>query len=525
MGINDLEYMIRMNDYYDLKVNLLNPNHAMAAALKTICHIPKYTKAYRNLAIQLKNYQNFGASLMLGLFYQGNKDYNNSFDIYEKLESQFDKLNNDSVKAYVMSIYYPTIYAKDNKNADQSFKNGIDNLVRLGTIVYIHAPFHTKGWSLLHNSKEDKLSEHLQHWLDIVKDEDIIPLDYYQPLMIINEILKGEKENALHRLRRFEARFEGANVIEYKKLYDWLIKNNTYPKFTKRYQLLSNTIDSICNVDKTLNKKSNYKSDKFLDFMLEWQKCIHLNRDFDKSILNGFFQNERQKECLMDSLSVWDIKFTELGKNEITQNTKIEIQLFGKPQLMINENLLPYNDWESKKAFELFIFIIIKGWKFKKNLQKDLVIFQIWGFAILNPENKKNNLNSCISKMRKTLHNSETQLIISEQSQIGFDWENTNYTLDIDDFYQSFIKGKEAIQLNEKEKGIAYLKHGINVYSGYLGNNIRSEWIEEIRATFHNYYLECLTLLTTHLPDKENQKLLKSEQLKFPDEDIEEYLK
>ncbi len=522
-GIKDLDSTIKMNEYYDLKINLLNPNHAMAAALKTIGHIPKYTKAYNDIAILLNCNNNFGASLMLGLFYQGNKSFNKAYKIYQELIAKIDKLNNDNVKAYIMSIYYPSIYNVDEEFAEESFSKGINKLVDLGTIVYIHAPFHVKGWTLLRNNQEKKLDNHLLYWLDIVKSEETIPLDYYQPLMIINEIIKGEKQNALHRLRRFESRFEGANILQYKNLYDWLIKENTYPKFTNRYKVLSELINSITHVDKKLNKISVNKSDKFLDFLIEWQRCIHVEKDFEKSILYRFAQNDRQKECLLDSLIVWDISMSKFEENEISQSKIISIQLLGQPNVSIEKVLINKNLKGISKPIELFIYLILKGWKFNKQLSKEQIASQLWEFNEEDIDSKVGKLNITLSRLRKSLNNKDNSYILNELNSIGFNWDYSNYRLDIDDFYQSYNLGKDAFNNKELEKGISYLKHAINVYAGYLCNKVKSEWIDEMRATFHNYYLDCLTLLFDNLSDKEKQKLLFSEQLKFPDEQIEEY--
>lgn len=523
IGIKDLETTIEMNKSFENNINTLNPISQMAGIYEMLNHIPKSDKTHSNLSTLLKENDNFDSLLILGIYYQLRGNYGKSIDIYNELIIQIDKMNNENIKAFLLGVFYPTIFSKDEKQADKNFNQAVNDLIRLKTIYYLHAPFHAKGWVLINSSQENNLSSHLKKWVEIIKDENEIPLDFYQPLMIINEIIKGEKQNALHRLRRFESRFEGANILQYKNLYDWLIKENTYPKFTNRYKILSELIKSITHVDKKLNKISVNKSDKFLDFLIEWQRCIHVEKNFEKSILNRFAQNDRQKDCLLDSLIVWDISLSKFEENEISQSKIISIQLLDQPNVSIEKVLINKNLKGVSKPIELFIYLILKGWKFNKQLSKEQIASQLWEFNEEDIDSKVSKLNITLSRLRKSLNNKDNSYILNELNSIGFNWDHSNYQLDIDDFYQSYNLGKDAINNKEFDKGISYLKHAINVYAGYLCNNVKSEWIDEMRATFHNYYLNCLTLLSDNLTDKEKQKLLFSEQLKFPDEQIEEY--
>jgi len=523
IGIKDLETAIEMNKNFENIINTLNPISQMAGVYEMLNHIPKSDKTHSNLSVLLKENDNFDSLLGLGIYYQLRQNYSKSIHIYNALIIKIDKINNENIKAFLLGVFYPTIFSKDEKQADKNFNQAVNDLIRLKTIYYLHAPFHAKGWVLINSSQENNLSSHLQKWVEIIKDENEIPLDFYQPLMIINEITQGEKQNALHRLRRFESRFEGANILQYKNLYDWLIKENTYPKFTNRYKVISELIYSITHVDKKLNKISVNKSDKFLDFLIEWQRCIHEEKDFEKSILNRFVQNESQKDCLLDALIVWDISLSKFEDDIVSHSKLISIQLLGQPNVSIEKVLINKDLRGVNKPIELFIYLILKGWRFNNQLSKERIASQLWDDDIEDIDSNVKKLNITLSRLRKSLNNKDNSYILNELNSIGFNWDYSNYRLDIDDFYQSYNLGKDALNNKELDKGISYLKHAINVYGGYLCNKLKSEWIDEIRATFHNYYLDCLIILSDKLSDKEKQKLVYSEQLKFPDEEIEEY--
>ena len=179
--------------------------------------------------------------------------------------------------------------------------------------------------------------------------------------------------------------------------------------------------------------------------------------------------------------------------NLLRQNvaTGLKIYFFGKLRVFGGEEELPIETWQSKKALNLFKFLVF--YRSRGYINKERLMELLWPDE--DPQKSTNRLHVALNFLRRVLEPNLSKDITSSYilSNAGAYKLNMGVQgwVDIEEFSREL---KNAKQEKNPEASIhCYLK-ALDLYTGdFLEEDVYSDWCYEVRERYKGDYLAALT--------------------------------
>ncbi|MFO7951931.1 MAG: BTAD domain-containing putative transcriptional regulator [Bacillota bacterium] len=179
----------------------------------------------------------------------------------------------------------------------------------------------------------------------------------------------------------------------------------------------------------------------------------------------------------------------------------ISIHTFGKFYIQDGAEIISNKQARSRKMWEIFKFLLSHP---GKAFFPEVILDKIW------PENDYADpnlvLRAQIYRLRQVLGDAHSNPNLAANivySQGCYGWENrTDYWLDTNEF-TAIADEAQPLVAGDPDRAIDLYMKAVSLYKGeYLPEISFSEWLEPLRATYHETYLNYLLILIELLKDK-----------------------
>ncbi|MBC8196273.1 MAG: tetratricopeptide repeat protein [Candidatus Marinimicrobia bacterium] len=460
--------------------------------IKHIDEIPKMQKQESKIAI--------------GEYYLSEKEYEKSESILIESvnESKELKLPDFEMKAtHLLSVIY---FNKNREKSDTYFKLSEDYMVKHVKNNLLSEFYHYRINLLSENGNISNIEELINKWTKI---DDSTQL---KSAIIRFNILNGNKRGALAQLRELEQKFDGNSLLIFYKLYEWMSKCSKVPsKVKKRCKFLSDSIYSIMYDIDTEFKYSDIDFSKFSLLICDWRRALS-SKEILFDTIECFTDKPNQQKYLKEVLSIWGIDLVDEYSIHLSAGKPIIINLLGVPELYLENRKLSIEDYHSRKTLEVLSYLIINGLNHKTGINKEKILDDLWEPSPEKRSSKNNYKNVTLHRLRKVFSSFKDEMIIMSNKEISFNWDSNLYRLDIDLFNDTANKGICYFKEGKIEEAKIELEIAISLYKGYLCEKVDGLWIESVRGSYHELFLESVNSLIS-IYKKYNELRLVSELL------------
>jgi len=188
--------------------------------------------------------------------------------------------------------------------------------------------------------------------------------------------------------------------------------------------------------------------------------------------------------------------------NRLGEHT-ISIHTLGKFYIQHGTEIISEKQARSRRMWEIFKFLISHP---GKAFFPEVILDKIW------PDNDYADpnlvLRAQIYRLRQALNAAPSKPTLADNvvfSQGCYSWEKrTDYWLDTDEF-SAIADQSQPLTPGNPEQAIAFYKRAVALYKGeYLPEISFSEWLEPLRASYHETYLNYVLILVELLKAKRN---------------------
>ncbi len=417
-------------------------------------------------------------------------------DLYSQINTKIDLSMEPYIQVTLANVWYPYDEEKAWKYWDKAHEFFTVN--RLDTSLAIE--YFNMGWTLVTHNKFEKLKDILGLWQKHIKN--CKNSFHYQYIKAASEIISGKTASGLTRIRLLEKYFDGSFMWEWKKLYKWVSKQNIKSSLKTTYAYRSKVIESIC-----LNEPITHNLQKLgkltsLDLLLEgWSNAITTNRLLDSNLIEDYFNDFDRQEEFKNTLKIWDITCRDFSIiSSYTSGKPIVINLLGNAEMYINNRKLTSRDWTSRKALEIFIYVLIKSWRHKNAVDKYDLLFDLWTPASDRIKACGDVRNNMMTRLRKIFNECDEEMLPKRPDDILFNWESGNYYLDIEHFVKDIKDAKTLLKKDQKEAAELKFKSALSLVRGDLAEGFEGLYLESDRAYFLSLKCEAEEILTSMQP-------------------------
>lgn len=173
------------------------------------------------------------------------------------------------------------------------------------------------------------------------------------------------------------------------------------------------------------------------------------------------------------------------------QQSQFKIHTLGKFYIDQGNSIITESSSRSRRMWEVFKYLLSNR---DKSFYPEEILERIW------PEKEYSDpgtaMRAQIFRLRQALKVEDSKPSLSENiifSQGSYRWENKiECWVDADQFEESCTKAQD-LSSTDPDQGIAFYRQAVNLYKGkYLPESSYSEWIEPLRAYYHDLYLNAI---------------------------------
>ena len=168
--------------------------------------------------------------------------------------------------------------------------------------------------------------------------------------------------------------------------------------------------------------------------------------------------------------------------------------------MYINNRKLTSRDWTSRKALEIFIYVLIKSWRHKNAVDKYDLLFDLWTPASDRIKACGDVRNNMMTRLRKIFNECDEEMLPKRPDDILFNWESGNYYLDIEHFVKDIKDAKTLLKKDQKEAAELKFKSALSLVRGDLAEGFEGLYLESDRAYFLSLKCEAEEILTSMQP-------------------------
>jgi len=169
----------------------------------------------------------------------------------------------------------------------------------------------------------------------------------------------------------------------------------------------------------------------------------------------------------------------------------LKIHFFGKFRVFIGEKELPIEIWRSKKALNLFKFLLF--YRSRGYINKEVLMEFLWPDE--DPQKSANRLHVVLNFLRKTLEPNlakgiTSSYILSKAGAYKLNIGDQGW-VDIEEFSREL---KDAKEEKSPEESIHHYLKALDLYEGdFLEEDLYREWCTDVRERYKEDYLSALT--------------------------------
>lgn len=176
---------------------------------------------------------------------------------------------------------------------------------------------------------------------------------------------------------------------------------------------------------------------------------------------------------------------------------KLRINLFGNFEIIYGDKSI--DDIDTPRQQEFLTFLLLNR---DRAITRRRLSYLIWLNS--NEKQAKANLRNLLHTVRKNLPDADQFIKVDHNS---IKWNNVKgVELDVEEFEKSIENARIAKEDKNFDEQEDELKNGIALYKGKLVPNCYSEWIEDYRNNYKQFYLEALKALISLLETKRKYK-------------------
>ncbi len=191
-------------------------------------------------------------------------------------------------------------------------------------------------------------------------------------------------------------------------------------------------------------------------------------------------------------------RFPQLGAKApakpVQAQATVEVLCFGPPEVLLEGKPVPAGEWASRKALELFLYLVIH----RRPVPGERLASLLWPD---NPDISRKSLNTAASRARRALRALPGPIVVFERSFFSLD-----PALSIDSDYARLERLAEQCRpdasgrLSQAARQAG--EQAVALYRGELLEGLWSEWVVELRRTVSEKVFSLLHLLAG---DQESQ--------------------
>lgn len=431
------------------------------------------------------------SKIAIGEYYLSEKEYEKSESILiESLnESKELKLPEFEMKStHLLSVIY---FNTDREKSDKYFKLSEDYMMKHDKNNLLSEIYHYRINLLSEKGNVSNVEEVINKWTKI--DDSI----HLKSAMIRFNLLNGNKRGALAQLRELEQKFDGNSLLIFYKLYEWMSKCSQVPsKVKKRCKFLSDSIYSIMYDIDSEFKYSDIEFSKFSLLICDWRRALS-SKEILLDTIECFTDKQNQQKYLKEVLSIWDIDLVDEYSIHQSDGKPIIINFLGVPELYLENRKLSIEDYHSRKTLEVLSYLIINGLNHRTGINKEKILDDLWEPSPEKRSSKNSYKNVTLHRLRKVFSSFSEKMIILNDKEISFNWDSNLYRLDIDLFNDTADKGISYFKKGKLEEAKIELEIAISLYKGYLCEKVDGLWIESVRGSYHELFIESVNLLVS----------------------------
>jgi LuxR family maltose regulon positive regulatory protein len=169
----------------------------------------------------------------------------------------------------------------------------------------------------------------------------------------------------------------------------------------------------------------------------------------------------------------------------------LKIHFFGKFRVFIGEKELPIETWQSKKALNLFKFLVF--YRSRGYINKEMLMEFLWPDE--DPQKSANRLHVALNFLRKALEPKlakgiTSSYILSNAGAYKLNMGGEGW-VDIEEFSREL---KDAKKEKSTEESIRHYLKALDLYEGdFLEEDLYIDWCNEVRERYREHYLAALT--------------------------------
>ncbi|OGP82829.1 MAG: hypothetical protein A2Z08_05550 [Deltaproteobacteria bacterium RBG_16_54_11] len=185
----------------------------------------------------------------------------------------------------------------------------------------------------------------------------------------------------------------------------------------------------------------------------------------------------------------------------------LKIRFFGKFRVFIGEKELPIETWQSKKALNLFKFLVL--YRSRGYINKEMIMEFLWPGE--DPQKSANRFHVALNFLRKALEPNlvkgiASSYILSNGGAYKLTMGDQGW-VDIEEFSQEL---KNAKKEKSPEESIHHYLKALDLYEGdFLEEDLYTDWCNDVRERYKENYLSALTeVIRYYEMQKEFQKCI-----------------
>lgn len=183
-------------------------------------------------------------------------------------------------------------------------------------------------------------------------------------------------------------------------------------------------------------------------------------------------------------------------------NWRFRVCLLGSFQLEVCGKLVSDADWKSKKALNLFWYLVARR---GEKVPKDQLMEVLWP-DIDSDASLEQNLHTCVYYTRRVIEPSlkrygKSELLTCSNGLYYLEQVEGSW-VDIEEFEASYLEGKRLQQEDDKLKAIDAFRQAITYYRGdFLSEDPYLDWATEVREYYREVYVDAALRLSTLLAE------------------------